>query len=122
MKYSDLLLDHFHNPRNVGSFALHETQIYTGKAGDYTQGDIVQLQMQCRDTIIVATRFKAYGAVPTLAISSYVSEWLIGKTLAEAPNLTSESLMTLLKLPRVKLYCALLVEDALNTVLKGLSF
>jgi nitrogen fixation NifU-like protein len=118
MRYSEILLDHFHNPRNVGSFSADETQVYAGKAGDYSRGDIIQLQLKCSDSgIILATRFKAYGSVATIAVGSFICEWLESKTLVEAKNLCSQQIMTSLQLPKVKLYCALLGEDALKTLI-----
>lgn len=118
MKYNALVLDHFHNPRCLGSFARDEAGVLTAKVGDYNRGDIIQLQVRCSTLgLIEAACFKAYGSVATIAAGSYTAQWLVGKVLSQVQQQFSGlKLMQALQLPQIKLHCALLAEDAVRSL------
>ena len=116
MAYSDKVIDHYENPRNVGSFAKDESGIGTGMVGAPACGDVMKLQIKVDDDtgIITDAKCKTYGCGSTIASSSLVTEWLKGKTLDEAGTSKNSEIATELALPPVKIHCSILAEDAIT--------
>lgn len=116
MAYSDKVIDHYENPRNVGSFAKDESGIGTGMVGAPACGDVMKLQIKVDDDtgIITDAKFKTYGCGSAIASSSLVTEWLKGKTLDEAGTIKNSEIATELALPPVKIHCSILAEDAIK--------
>lgn len=121
MAYSAQVLDHYENPRNVGSFAKTEdlTTIGTGMVGAPACGDVMKLQIKVNDAgIITDARFKTYGCGSAIASSSLVTEWLKGKTLQEAGEIKNTDIAEELALPPVKRHCSILAEDAIKAAIE----
>ena len=119
MSYSDKVIDHYENPRNVGSFAKDEKGIGTGMVGAPACGDVMKLQIKVdEDGIIRDARFKTYGCGSAIASSSLVTEWLNGKSLDEAGSIKNSDIATELALPPVKIHCSILAEDAIKAAVK----
>jgi len=116
MAYSDKVIDHYENPRNVGSFDKNDTDVGTGMVGAPACGDVMKLQIKVdNDTgIITDAKFKTYGCGSAIASSSLVTEWLKGKTLDEAGTIKNSEIATELALPPVKIHCSILAEDAIK--------
>ena len=115
MSYSDKVIDHYENPRNVGSFAKDEAGIGTGMVGAPACGDVMKLQIKVNDAgIIEDAKFKTYGCGSAIASSSLVTEWLKGKNLDEAQAIKNSDIATELALPPVKIHCSILAEDAIK--------
>jgi nitrogen fixation NifU-like protein len=116
MAYSDKVLDHYENPRNVGSFEKDDPTVGTGMVGAPACGDVMKLQIKVDDDtgIITDAKFKTYGCGSAIASSSLVTEWLKGKTLDEAGTIKNSSIATELALPPVKIHCSILAEDAIQ--------
>jgi nitrogen fixation NifU-like protein len=114
MAYSDKVIDHYENPRNVGSFAKDEEGIGTGMVGAPACGDVMKLQIKVEDGIITDAKFKTYGCGSAIASSSLVTEWVKGKTLDEAGTIKNSEIATELALPPVKIHCSILAEDAIK--------
>jgi nitrogen fixation NifU-like protein len=114
MAYSDKVIDHYENPRNVGSFAKDESGIGTGMVGAPACGDVMKLQIRVEDGVIVDAKFKTYGCGSAIASSSLVTEWVKGKTLDEAQSIKNSQIATELALPPVKIHCSILAEDAIK--------
>ena len=115
MAYSDKVLDHYENPRNVGSFAKDEEGIGTGMVGAPACGDVMKLQIKVNtEGIITDARFKTYGCGSAIASSSLVTEWVKGKTLDQARTISNSSIAEELALPPVKIHCSILAEDAIK--------
>jgi nitrogen fixation NifU-like protein len=115
MAYSEKVLDHYENPRNVGSFAKEEVGVGTGMVGAPACGDVMKLQIKVNEQgIIEDARFKTYGCGSAIASSSLVTEWVKGKTLDEAMNLKNTQIAEELALPPVKIHCSILAEDAIK--------
>jgi len=116
MAYSDKVIDHYENPRNVGSFAKDEAGIGTGMVGAPACGDVMKLQIKVDDDtgIITDAKFKTYGCGSAIASSSLVTEWLKGKTLDEAGTIKNSAIAEELALPPVKIHCSILAEDAIK--------
>lgn len=116
MAYSDKVIDHYENPRNVGSFAKDEEGVGTGMVGAPACGDVMKLQIKVdNDTgIITDAKFKTYGCGSAIASSSLVTEWLKGKTLDEAGTIKNSEIAEELALPPVKIHCSILAEDAIK--------
>jgi len=114
MAYSNQLIDHYENPRNVGSFSKDDTDIGTGMVGAPACGDVLKLQIKVQDGIIVDARFKTYGCGSAIASSSLVTEWIKGRTLAQAAEITNSEIASELALPPVKIHCSILAEDAIK--------
>jgi nitrogen fixation NifU-like protein len=116
MAYSDKVIDHYENPRNVGSFAKDDPTIGTGMVGAPACGDVMKLQIKVdNDTgIITDAKFKTYGCGSAIASSSLVTEWLKGKTLDQAGSIKNADIATELALPPVKIHCSILAEDAIK--------
>jgi nitrogen fixation NifU-like protein len=115
MAYSDKVLDHYENPRNVGSFAQDEEGVATGMVGAPACGDVMKLQIKVgKDGVIEDARFKTYGCGSAIASSSLVTEWVKGKTLDEALTIKNSEIAEELALPPVKIHCSVLAEDAIR--------
>jgi len=118
MAYSDKVIDHYENPRNVGSFAKDEEGIGTGMVGAPACGDVMKLQIKVEDGIIRDARFKTYGCGSAIASSSLVTEWVKGKTLDEAGSIKNSEIAEELALPPVKIHCSILAEDAIKAAIE----
>ena len=119
MAYSDKVLDHYENPRNVGSFDVIDDTIGTGMVGAPACGDVMKLQIKVgKDGIIKDAKFKTYGCGSAIASSSLITEWVKGKTLAEAGSITNSEIAEHLALPPVKIHCSILAEDAIKAAVE----
>lgn len=119
MAYSDKVLDHYENPRNVGSFAKDEAGVGTGMVGAPACGDVMRLQIKVSDEgVIEDARFKTYGCGSAIASSSLITEWVKGKTLDEALEIKNAAIAEELALPPVKIHCSILAEDAIKAAVK----
>jgi Fe-S cluster assembly scaffold IscU len=117
--YHTKVIDHYENPRNVGSFNSKDNNIGTGLVGAPACGDVMKLQIKVDDSgKIVDTKFKTFGCGSAIASSSLATEWIKGKTLHEAINITNSDIASHLKLPPVKLHCSMLAEDAIKSAIK----
>jgi len=116
MAYSEKVIDHYENPRNVGKFDIDET-IGTGMVGAPACGDVMKLQIKVEKGIIVDARFKTYGCGSAIASSSLVTEWVKGKTLDQAREITNSAIAEELALPPVKIHCSILAEDAIKAAI-----
>jgi nitrogen fixation NifU-like protein len=117
MSYSQQVIDHYENPRNVGSFANSDITIGTGMVGAPACGDVMKLQIKVEDGIIIDAKFKTYGCGSAIASSSLVTEWVKGKTLTEAGSITNSRIAEELALPPVKIHCSILAEDAIKAAI-----
>ncbi|GKS59824.1 iron-sulfur cluster assembly scaffold protein IscU [Nitrospira sp.] len=117
MAYSDKVVDHFNNPRNVGSFKKDEDGVGTGIVGAPECGDVMKLQIKVQNDTIVDARFKTFGCGSAIASSSLATEWLKGKTVEEAGNIKNTDIVQELNLPPVKIHCSVLAEDAIKAAL-----
>ena len=120
MAYSDKVLDHYENPRNVGSFDKNDTTVGTGMVGAPACGDVMKLQIKvnAQTGIIEDARFKTYGCGSAIASSSLVTEWVKGKTLDEATALSNSDIAEELALPPVKIHCSILAADAIKAAVQ----
>jgi len=119
MAYSDKVLDHYENPRNVGSFAKDEQDVGTGMVGAPACGDVMKLQIRVNEQgVIEDARFKTYGCGSAIASSSLVTEWVKGKTLDEAGKIKNTQIAEELALPPVKIHCSILAEDAIKAAIE----
>ena len=119
MAYSDKVLDHYENPRNVGSFDKADTHVGTGMVGAPACGDVMKLQIRVNDAgIIEDARFKTYGCGSAIASSSLITEWVKGKTLDQAMTIRNTEIAEELALPPVKIHCSILAEDAIKAAVK----
>ena len=115
MAYSNKVIDHYENPRNVGSFAKGEEGVATGMVGAPACGDVMKLQIKVnKDGVIEDAKFKTYGCGSAIASSSLVTEWVKGKTVDEALAIKNTDIVTELSLPPVKIHCSVLAEDAIK--------
>jgi len=115
MAYSDKVIDHYENPRNVGSFDKSDDHIGTGMVGAPACGDVMKLQIRVNEEgVIEDARFKTYGCGSAIASSSLVTEWVKGKTLDEASGIKNTQIAEELALPPVKIHCSILAEDAIK--------
>ena len=114
MAYSDKVLDHYENPRNVGTFDKDDPNVGTGLTGAPACGDVMKLQIKVEQGVIVDARFKTYGCGSAIASSSLVTEWVKGKTLDQAREITNSDIAQELALPPVKIHCSILAEDAIK--------
>lgn len=118
MAYSDKVMDHYDNPRNVGNFDTTETDVGTGMVGAPACGDVMRLQIKVSpEGIIEDARFKTYGCGSAIASSSLVTEWVKGKTLDEALTIKNADIAEELALPPVKIHCSVLAEDAIKAAI-----
>lgn len=117
MAYSDKVLDHYENPRNVGSMDRTDSNVGTGIVGAPSCGDVLKLQIRVEDGIITDARFKTYGCGSAIASSSLVTEWIKGRTLCEAEQIRNTDIAHELALPPVKIHCSILAEDAIQAAI-----
>ena len=117
MSYSQKVLDHYENPRNVGSFDKADADIGTGMVGAPACGDVMKLQIKVEKGIITDAKFKTYGCGSAIASSSLVTEWVKGKTLDEARKITNIRIAEELALPPVKIHCSILAEVAIKAAI-----
>jgi nitrogen fixation protein NifU and related proteins len=118
MAYSDKVIDHYENPRNVGSFEKGDDAVGTGMVGAPACGDVMKLQIRVNaQGIIEDARFKTYGCGSAIASSSLVTEWVKGKTLDQAASIKNTEIAQELSLPPVKIHCSILAEDAIKAAI-----
>ena len=117
MAYSQKVIDHYENPRNVGSFNSSDTSIGTGMVGAPACGDVMKLQIKVEEGIIKDACFKTYGCGSAIASSSLVTEWIKGKTLDQAGKISNSAIAEELALPPVKIHCSILAEDAVKAAI-----
>ena len=117
MAYSDKVLDHYENPRNVGSLDKNDLTVGTGMVGAPACGDVMKLQIKVEDGIITDAKFKTYGCGSAIASSSLVTEWVKGKTLDQAMEIKNSDSAEELALPPVKIHCSILAEDAIRAAI-----
>jgi nitrogen fixation NifU-like protein len=117
MSYSEKVLDHYENPRNVGSFDASDRSIGTGLVGAPACGDVLKLQIKVENDVITDAKFKTYGCGSAIASSSLVTTWLKGKTLQEANEIKNTEIAEELALPPVKIHCSILAEDAIKSAI-----
>ena len=118
MAYSDKVIDHYENPRNVGSFSKDDTDVGTGMVGAPACGDVMKLQIKVKNGIIEDAKFKTYGCGSAIASSSLVTTWIKGKTLDQAATIKNTAIATELALPPVKIHCSILAEDAIKAAIQ----
>jgi nitrogen fixation NifU-like protein len=115
MSYSQKVIDHYENPRNVGSFEKEDAEVGTGMVGAPACGDVMKLQIKVgKDGVIEDAKFKTYGCGSAIASSSLVTEWVKGKTLDQAMEIKNTQIAEELALPPVKIHCSILAEDAIK--------
>ncbi|MDQ6732886.1 MAG: Fe-S cluster assembly scaffold IscU [Nitrospirota bacterium] len=117
MAYSEKVVDHFNNPRNMGSFKKEEDGVGTGMVGAPECGDVMKLQIKVQNDTIVDAKFKTFGCGSAIASSSLATEWLKGKTVDEANQIKNTDIVQELNLPPVKIHCSVLAEDAIKAAL-----
>ncbi len=121
MAYSDKVLDHYENPRNVGSFEKNDPSVGTGMVGAPACGDVMKLQIKVgNDGVIEDAKFKTYGCGSAIASSSLLTEWVKGRTLEEASEIKNTDIAEELALPPVKIHCSVLAEDAIKAAITDL--
>jgi nitrogen fixation NifU-like protein len=119
MAYSEKVIDHYENPRNVGSFDKDDKNVATGMVGAPACGDVMKLQLKINaDGIIEDAKFKTYGCGSAIASSSLVTEWVKGKSLEDAAKITNTEISAELALPPVKIHCSILAEDAIKAAIE----
>ena len=119
MAYSEKVLDHYNNPRNVGILDAASKDVGTGMVGAPACGDVMKLQIEVKDNIIEDVKFKAYGCGSAIASSSMVSEMIKGMTIEEAREIKNTQIVDELSLPPVKIHCSVLAEDSIKAALKN---
>jgi len=117
MAYSDKVLDHYANPKNVGTLDKSKNNVGTGLVGAPECGDVMRLQIEVNDGIITDAKFKTFGCGSAIAASSLATEWLKGKSLDEAVTIDNMDLVEELNLPPVKIHCSVLAEDAIKSAI-----
>jgi len=118
MAYSQQVIDHYENPRNVGSFAKDDEDVGTGMVGAPACGDVMKLQIKVKDGIITDAKFKTYGCGSAIASSSLITEWVKGRTLEQAATIKNSAIAEELALPPVKIHCSILAEDAIKAAVE----
>jgi nitrogen fixation NifU-like protein len=118
MAYSQQVIDHYENPRNVGSFAKDDEDVGTGMVGAPACGDVMKLQIKVKDGIITDAKFKTYGCGSAIASSSLITEWVKGQTLEQAATIKNSAIAEELALPPVKIHCSILAEDAIKAAVE----
>ena len=119
MAYSDKVIDHYENPRNVGSFDKGDDSVGTGMVGAPACGDVMKLQIKVSEAgVIEDAKFKTYGCGSAIASSSLITEWLKGKTLDQAQTIKNSDIAEELALPPVKIHCSVLAEDAIKAAIE----
>jgi nitrogen fixation protein NifU and related proteins len=117
LAYSDKVIDHYENPRNVGKLDAGDINVGTGMVGAPACGDVMKLQIRVEDGIIRDAKFKTYGCGSAIASSSLVTEWVKGKTLDQAGSIKNAEIAEELSLPPVKIHCSILAEDAIKAAI-----
>ena len=117
MAYSEKVLDHYQNPKNVGTLDKSKTNVGTGLVGAPECGDVMRLQIEVSDNIITDAKFKTFGCGSAIAASSLATEWLKGKSIEEAVTIDNMDLVEELNLPPVKIHCSVLAEDAIKAAI-----
>ncbi|HUK57238.1 MAG TPA: Fe-S cluster assembly scaffold IscU [Nitrospiria bacterium] len=117
MAYSNKVIDHYNNPRNMGSFPKEEKEVGTGIVGAPECGDVMKLQIKVESGRIVDAKFKTFGCGSAIASSSLATEWMKGKTLDEAEKIKNTEIVQELSLPPVKIHCSVLAEDAIKAAI-----
>lgn len=118
MAYSEKVLDHYNNPRNVGSMDKKSNEVGTGVVGAPECGDVMKLQIQVEGDTIVDAKFKTFGCGSAIASSSLATEWIKGRTLDDALTITNSDIVEELSLPPVKIHCSVLAEDAIKAAIE----
>ena len=118
MAYSEKILDHYENPRNVGKMDITDPSVGTGMVGAPACGDVMKLQIKIEDNVITDAKFKTYGCGSAIASSSLLTEWVKGRTLREAREIKNTDIVEELNLPPVKIHCSVLAEDAIKSAIK----
>ena len=118
MAYSDKVIDHYENPRNVGTLAKDDDDVGTGLVGAPACGDVMKLQIRVKDGIIEDARFKTFGCGSAIASSSLATEMIKGMTLAQAETIKNTHIVAELNLPPVKIHCSVLAEDAIKAAIE----
>jgi nitrogen fixation NifU-like protein len=118
MAYSKKLLDHYENPKNVGSFGKDEAEIGTGLVGAPACGDVMKLQIKVENGVIKDAKFKTFGCGSAIASSSLATEWIKGQSLDEAAKITNKEISQELSLPPVKIHCSVLAEEAIKAAIE----
>ena len=118
MAYSDKVIDHFNNPRNVGKLDKDDPQVGTGIVGAPECGDVMRLQLRVNNGLIEDAKFKTFGCGSAIAASSLATEWIRGKTIDEATAIRNVDIVEELSLPPVKIHCSVLAEDAIKAAIK----
>tara|TARA_R110000851_G_scaffold233050_1_gene385619 strand:+ start:306 stop:683 length:378 start_codon:yes stop_codon:yes gene_type:complete len=121
MGYSDKVIDHYENPRNVGSMDKDAPNVGTGIVGAPECGDVMKLQIKVEDGVIIDAKFKTFGCGSAIASSSLATEWLKNKTLKEATEIRNTEIVKELALPPVKIHCSVLAEDAIKQAINNYS-
>jgi len=118
MAYSEQVIDHYENPRNVGKMDIKDATVGTGMVGAPACGDVMKLQIKVNGGVIEDAKFKTYGCGSAIASSSLLTEWVKGKTLDEAREIKNTDIVEELSLPPVKIHCSVLAEDAIKSAIK----
>ena len=118
MAYSEKVLDHYENPRNVGKMDMTDPTVGTGMVGAPACGDVMKLQIKVEDDVITDAKFKTYGCGSAIASSSLLTEWVKGKTLGQAKDIKNTDIVEELNLPPVKIHCSVLAESAIKSAIK----
>jgi nitrogen fixation NifU-like protein len=117
MAYSEKVIDHYNNPRNVGSLPKEDQRVGTGIVGAPECGDVMKLQIKVENGVIVDAKFKTFGCGSAIASSSLATEWMKGKTIEEAQKIKNTDIVNELHLPPVKIHCSVLAEDSIKAAL-----
>jgi nitrogen fixation NifU-like protein len=117
MAYSEQVIEHYENPRNVGKLDINDPTVGTGTVGAPACGDVMRLQIKVEDGIITDAKFKTYGCGSAIASSSLVTEWVKGKTIEQAGQIKNSQIAEELALPPVKIHCSILAEDAIKAAI-----
>ena len=115
MAYSEKVLDHYNNPRNVGKMDMKDPNVGTGMVGAPACGDVMKLQIRIEDDIVTDAKFKTYGCESAIASSSLLTEWVKGKTIHQVEEIKNTEIVEELNLPPVKIHCSVLAEDAIKS-------
>ena len=116
--YHTNIIDHFENPRNIGSLNKHDKNVGIGLVGAPSCGDVMKLSIKIKDNIIIDNKFKTFGCGSAIASSSYLTEYVKGKHIDEAYNISNKEIAAELKLPPVKLHCSMLAQDAVQSAIE----
>ena len=118
MAYSEKILDHYENPRNVGKMDITDPSVGTGMVGAPACGDVMKLQIKIEDNVITDAKFKTYGCGSAIASSSLLTEWVKGRTLDEVKDIKNTDIVEELNLPPDKIHCSVLAESAIKSAIK----